>query len=400
MQPAQELEHAVLDRIDPDGVVALARALVDAGGENPGGAEERTVQVLEQAGRARGFEVRTDPATPGRPNVDVELVPGGPVGTGPGLLFPGHSDVVPAGPGWTREPFRSVVEDGRVYGRGGHRHEGWARGRAGGHGRPAPLRCRTARSRAAGLHRGRGGPGPGIRHLTRRGLGRGFRGCVVAEPTDLQTVVACRGDAYLELEVTGVPAHSGRPADGRNAIDAAARVLELVRADHDRRQQDLDPLLGAGTWNVGRIEGGRTTSMVAPSCRVSLDRRLMPDEDPHRIAADLVAAVDAAGITGDGISVDVEVTMAMPGFRTDLGHPLVTAVHGAVADLGGPASAGGWTAACDGSLIARDHGVPTVVMGPGGLNDQAHQIDEFVGVDELALAARAYALTALRLLGA
>ncbi len=279
MQAAQELEHAVLDLIDPDGVVALARALVDAGGESPGGAEERTAQVLEQAGR-------------------------------------------------------------------------------------------------------------------------GFRGCVVAEPADLRTVVACRGDAYLELEVTGVPAHSGRPADGRNAIDAAARVLELVRADHDRRQQDLDPLLGTGSWNVGRIEGGRTTSMVAPSCRVWLDRRLMPDEDPHRLAADLVAAVDAAGITGDGISVDVEVTMAMPGFRTDLGHPLVTAVRGAVADLGGPASVGGWTADCDGGFIARDHGVPTVVMGPGGLNDQAHQIDESVGVDELVLAARAYALTALRLLGA
>lgn len=400
MQTARQVEHAVLDLINPDEVVALTRALVDAGGENPGGTEERTVQVLERAGRIRGLEVRTDPAAPGRPNVDVELAAGGPVGDGPGLLFLGHSDVVPAGPGWTREPFRSVVEDGRVYGRGATDMKGGlaavlvamdALRRSGAELRgPVRLAC-TVDEEDLGL---------GIRHLTRRGLGRGFRGCVVAEPTDLQTVVGCRGDAYLELEVTGVPAHSGRPADGRNAIDAAARVLELVRADHDRRQQNLDPLLGAGTWNVGRIEGGRTTSMVAPSCRVWLDRRLMPDEDPHRLAADLVAAVDAGGITGDGISVDVEVTMAMPGFRTDLGHPLVTAVHGAVADLGGPASVGGWSAACDGGFIARDHGVPTVVMGPGGLNDQAHQVDESVGVDELVLAARAYALTALRLLGA
>ena len=57
--------------------------------------------------------------------------------------------------------------------------------------------------------------------------------------------------------------------------------------------------------------------MVAPSCRVWLDRRFMPDEDPHRLAADLVADVDAGGITGDGISVDVEVTMAMPSAAPD-----------------------------------------------------------------------------------
>ncbi|MFI7483158.1 M20 family metallopeptidase [Kocuria sp. M1R5S2] len=400
MQTAQELEHAVLGLVDPDEVVALTRALVDAGGENPGGTEERTAQVLQEAGAARGLAVRSDPAAPGRPNVDVELAPGGPVGDGPGLLFLGHSDVVPAGPGWSREPFRSVVEDGRLYGRGATDMKGGlaavlvamdALRRAGAElDGPVRLAC-TVDEEDLGI---------GIRHLTRRGLGRAFRGCVVAEPTDLETVVACRGDAYLELEVTGVPAHSGRPADGRNAVDAAARVLELVRADHARRQQDLDPLLGAGTWNVGRIEGGRTASMVAPSCRVWLDRRLMPGEDAHQLAEQLLADVDAAGITGDGISVGVEVTMAMPGFRTDVGHPLVTAVHGAVAGLGGPASVGGWTAACDGGFIAQDHGVPTVVMGPGGLNDQAHQVDESVGVDELVLAARAYALTALRLLGA
>ncbi|MFI7493884.1 M20 family metallopeptidase [Kocuria sp. M4R2S49] len=399
MQTAHELEHAVLGLVAPDEVVALTCALVDAGGENPGGTEERTVQVLERAGRARGLEVRTDPAAPGRPNVDVELVPGGPVGDGPGLLFLGHSDVVPAGPGWNREPFRSVVEDGRLYGRGSTDMKGGLAAvlvamdalRRSGAPLSGPVRlASTVDEEDLGL---------GIRHLTRQGLGRDFRACVVAEPTDLQTVVACRGDAYLELAVTGVPAHSGRPADGRNAIDAAARVLEIVRADHARRQRDLDPLLGAGSWNVGRIEGGRTPSMVAPSCRVWLDRRLMPGEDPHRLAAELLADVDAAGIPGDGISVDVEVTMAMPGFRTDLDHPLVTTVHGAVAELGGPASVGGWTAACDGGFIARDHGVPTVVMGPGGLNDQAHQVDESVGVDELVLAARAYALTALRLLG-
>ena len=37
-----------------------------------------------------------------------------------------------------------------------------------------------------------------------------------------------------------------------------------------------------------------------------------------------------------------------------------------------------------------------VVLGPGGLNDQAHQIDESVGLAELTTAARTFALLCLR----
>lgn len=391
-------EQAVLDLIDVADLVDLTRALVDAGGENPGGTEEQTVRVLEAAGTARGLVVTHDEVAAGRPNVDLELAPGGVVGDGPGLLFLGHSDVVPAGVGWTREPFRSVVDGGRVYGRGATDMKGGLAAAV-----VAMDALRRARVPLAGPVRlactvDEEETGIGIRRLTERGLGRDFAGCVVAEPTDLQTVVACRGDAYLELTVTGVPAHSGRPEDGRNAIDAASRLLALVRADHQAHARTRDPLLGAATWNVGRIEGGQATSTVAPECRLWIDRRLMPGEDPEQILAALLAAAEQDGIVGDGIAIEGTVTMSMPGFRTPQDHPLVTAVHGAVQDVGGPGDIGGWTAACDGGFIAQRFGVPTVVMGPGGLNDQAHQVDESVGVDELVLAARAYVLTALRTL--
>ena len=391
-------EQAVLDLIDTDELVDLTCALVNAAGENPGGTEEDTAHVLERAASERGVTARSDVVSPGRPNVDVDLPVGGPVADGPGLLFLGHSDVVPAGPGWMRAPYDAVVDGDRLYGRGATDMKGGL----------AAVLCAMDALRRSGVCLS--GPvrlsstvdeedlGLGIRQLTARGLGRAFLGCVVAEPTDLQTVIACRGDAYLEVEITGVPAHSGRPADGRNAIDAAAALLRLIRRDHEEHARRSDPLLGSPTWNVGKIEGGRATSMVAPSCHVWLDRRLMPGEDPERIVAELRAAVDRAGITGDGISLDVEITMSMPGFRTDREHELVTTVHDAVADAGGATSIGGWTAACDGGFIARDHGVPTVVMGPGGLNDQAHQVDESVSVEELSQAARAYTLTALRLL--
>ena len=387
-----DCERRVLAAIDAEEIAELTAALIAAPSENPGQTEERAVAVLADACVRAGLAVEQQPVAEGRANLTASLAGG----DRPGLLFLGHSDVVPAGPGWSADPYLARRDGDRIIGRGAADMKGGlaaivaamsALHRCGV--RPAGeirLAC-TVDEEDLGL---------GIRALAGGGLGAEFAGCVVAEPTDLDLVTACRGDSYLELRLTGVPAHSGRPADGRNAIDAATRVLELIRADQAELARSMDPLLGSGTWSVGRISGGRGTSIVAPDCTVWIDRRLMPDEDPQQIADRLAARAAEAGITSDGIGMSIEVTMEMPGFRTSAEDPLVRAVLAAAADLGEVPPVAGWTAACDGGFIARDLGVPTVVMGPGGLNDQAHQVDESVSVTELVEAAKRYALLALR----
>ena len=394
-QDLQLLEDKVLGLITEADLVALTTALVAAGGENPGGTEEATVQVLTEFGRAAGLDVATETVAEGRPNFTAVL----PGGSQPGMLFLGHSDVVPAGAGWDRPPFEPYIRDGRLFGRGSTDMKGGLAAvlialkalKDAGAGLPfnAAMAC-TVDEEDLGI---------GIRAYTASAAADpAFRysACVVAEPTDLETVIGCRGDSYIELKVTGKSAHSGRPADGRNAIDAAARILELVRYDHNLLQEDQDPLLGAGTWNIGLIQGGTGTSMVAAECTVSLDRRLMPDDDAQQILDRLLAQVREAGIDTDGISVSAEVTMEMPGFRTPEDHPLVSNSVAALADAGVDSAVRGWTAACDGGFVVRDLGVPAIVMGPGGLNDQAHQVNESVSIAEIVAAARAYALLCLR----
>lgn len=391
----QAVEQQVLDLISEDDLVALTTALVAAAGENPGGTEEATVEVLKSFSLGAGLEVSTQTVAPGRPNFTAVL----PGGAHPGLLFLGHSDVVPAGTGWERPPFEPYVRDGRLFGRGSTDMKG---------GLAAVLIALKALKDAGAELPGNAALactvdeedlGIGIRAYTPAALADpafSYSGCVVAEPTDLETVIGCRGDSYIELKVTGKSAHSGRPADGRNAIDAAAKILELVRADHARLQADQDALLGAGSWNIGLIRGGTGTSMVAAECTVSLDRRLMPDDDAQLILDRLRAQISEACIDTDGISVEAAVTMEMPGFRTPEDHPLVSNSVAALADAGVSSAVTGWTAACDGGFIARDLGVPSIVMGPGGLNDQAHQVNESVSIAELVAAARAYALMCLR----
>ena len=394
-----ETEARVLALISEENIVELTCALIAAAGENPGGTEDETVTVLQSACTEHGFLTTVTEVAPGRPNFTATLAGG----TGPGLMFLGHSDVVPAGEGWSSDPFVPVRVGDRLVGRGATDMKGGlaaivlalAAIKASGVvlAGPATLLC-TVDEEDLGL---------GIRSLVNTAPGGqigSWKACVVAEPTDLHTVIGCRGDAYIELTVQGKSAHSGRPADGRNAIIAATKIIALILADHARLQGNPDDLLGAGSWNVGRIEGGDGTSMVAADCRVWLDRRLMPNEDPHEIVRDLAAAVTAAGIDSEGISVTFEVTMEMPGFRTSAKEPIVAHTVAATALAGGGTSPiGGWSAACDGGFIDREFRIPTIVYGPGDLNHQAHQIDESVSITELVAAARAYTLLCLRVVG-
>ena len=83
-------------------------------------------------------------------------------------------------------------------------------------------------------------------------------------------------------EFEGVEAHSGiRPEDGRSAIAAAAKAIaemELGRLDEET------------TANIGLIDGGTATNVVAGSCRVEGEARSI---DEAKAAAATAALVDA-----------------------------------------------------------------------------------------------------------
>ena len=386
-------ERAVLDKIDEDQLVELTRSLLRAHGQNPPGEEATTVAVLAGAAAALGLEVREETVQEGRNNLGVTL----PGGDGPGLLLLGHTDVVPVGEGWTKDPFGAALSDGRIYGRGASDMKGGL------------AACLSAMSALRGS--GLSGPvelaalvdeeenGMGIRAYV-SSKPAAFLGCITAEPTDLQTIVGARGASYVRIEVHGTACHAGSPDDGANAIYGAAAVVAEIEKMHTELADRPHPLLGPATWSVGRIRGGSSGSTVPAECVVVADRRLLPAESAAAVVDELRARVDALPLTDRGLTVEMSVPMEMPAFETPEDSPLARAAVAAVADAGGPAlPPGGWTAACDGGFVASDLGVPVVVVGPGSVAEQAHRPDESVAVEELIVAARAYALTALRLLG-
>ncbi|MGO2519936.1 MAG: M20 family metallopeptidase [Microbacterium sp.] len=390
------LEERVLARIDREVLTRLTEDLVRAGSENPGGTEEAAVQVFAAALRDAGAEVTIDPVEPGRPNLRAHVGADGGEG---GILFLGHSDVVPAGTGWTGDPFVPRRDGDDLIGRGTTDMKGGlaaiavALAAVHAEAREVPITVLCTVDEEADAR--------GIRHhiasapQTRHAL------CVVAEPTSMTTITGCRGAANFAVELRGHSAHAGRPSDGASAILAAADLIAVIEEDHARLVTQPHPVLGAPTWNIGTIEGGHGTSIVADRCTLTIDRRTLPDEDPESILALVLEEtrerIQRSGRPGvDLIEVIGTVEMTMPGFTIDPASPVVRQIQAAVVDAGGSGATDIWTASCEGGFICRHHAIDAVVLGPGDLPGQAHQPDERVSISELVRAARAYALLALR----
>jgi succinyl-diaminopimelate desuccinylase len=99
-----------------------------------------------------------------------------------------------------------------------------------------------------------------------------------------------------------------------------------------------------------------------------------------------------------GVALTLTVIEDRPATETAHDEAVVQAVAAAhEAVTGEKARYGGVPGTTDGTILWRDAGIPVVVYGPGG-KWIAHQVDEYVEVDDLVTAADVYAEAALRFL--
>ena len=373
------------EHVDTAAVVAATQALVRVDTRNPPGDEVRVVATCRDLLAPLGAEVEVIEPMPGRASVVAALPRTGK----PVLVVNGHLDVVPISAGdWTVDPFGAEVADGRVWGRGTADMKG---------GIAAAIEAvstlgRSGREPAWDLvfhlvaDEERGGRW-GTQVLVERGLCEGVAACLVPEPTDLDVCVAERGLLVAYLTTLGRPAHGSAPRQGVSAVETAAKVvLALHAADFG---DDTHPLLGRPTANIGEISGGSGHNTVAESCRVTVDRRLLPGATLESTLAEVEAKVRAVGDPDLRYEIDVEVFGEAS--ELDAGHPFAALVGRCVAEAAGrQPQVIGMPFTTDARFVRNDAGVPAVVCGPGGIA-QAHVHDEWVAVDRLVDAAAAFA---------
>jgi acetylornithine deacetylase/succinyl-diaminopimelate desuccinylase len=304
------------------------------------------------------------------------------------LGFNSHLDVVPAGPGWSGDPFSLREANGRLIGRGACDAKGCV-----------AAMVEAARLLIDGRHawRGRltivfvadeevGSTGAKAFVASGHHLDR----VVVGEPTRLITVSAHKGCLRPHLRVSGRSAHSGTPDLGENAILKARRLIELFVAEDRRLRTKVHPLVGPASLSVTRIQGGDADNVIPAACDVVIDRRILPGEQVEEVDAEIRALLGRASAGEHGVHTEILRYSSNAGpSETPNDDPIVQAslvacrAHG-VAEPG----PGGFLGGCDLVHFQRA-GIRGVVLGPGSL-EQAHQPDEYVATSDLVRASLIY----------
>jgi len=363
---------------------------------------ERTAELI----KAFGFEAEKHPVPEAEvrgygmesiTNLIVRRQYGG-KGEGKTIALNAHGDVVPPGEGWTKDPYGGDIVDGKIYGRAS-----------------AVSKCDFASftfavralealgaplKGAIELHftydeefGGEMGPG----WLLKNGLTK--PDLLIAAGFSYEVVTAHNGCLQMEVTVHGKMAHAAIPDTGVDALQGAVHILNALYAQNALYQQVTSKVEGIKHpyLNVGRIEGGTNTNVVPGKVIFKLDRRMIPEENPAEVEANIRQVIADAAAGRKGITVDIKRLLLANSMRPLPGNkPLVEAIqkHGE-ALFGQKIPAMGTPLYTDVRLYA-EAGIPGVIYGAGPrtvLESHAKRADERLELEDLRRATKVIART-------
>jgi len=382
----------------------LVRVPTDTPPGNNAPHAERTAALLEDF----GFEVEKHPV----PAQDVKdyglesltnLVVRRHYGPGPVIALNAHGDVVPPGDGWTHDPYGANIVNGKLYGRASAVSKSDF----------ATYTFAVRALEALGLPL-RGGIellftydeefggelGPGW--LLAKKISR--PDVLIAAGFSYQVITAHNGCLQMEITVHGKMAHAAIPGTGVDALQGANTILTALYAQNRRYQSVTSQVEGITHpyLNVGRIEGGTNTNVVPGKVVFKLDRRMIPEENPVEVEAEVRRVIAEAAASVPGITVTIKRLLMAHSWKPDKRNAaLVQALqkHGA-AVFGEPIPTSGTPLYTDVRLFSAA-GVPAAIYGAGPrtvLESNAKRADEHLVLEDLRRATKVVARTLLELL--
>ncbi len=318
-------------------------------------------------------------------------------GPGPVIALNAHGDVVPPGEGWTQDPFGAAIVDGWMYGRGVAVSKSDFATYA-----FALLALKESGAALSGtveLHltydeESGGEIGPAW--LLAQGIskpdyaiGAGFSYAVIE---------AHNGCLHLEIEVTGRSAHAAKPWTGVDALEAANHILGALYSWRRGLASRVSavPGIGAPQMTVGLISGGINTNVVPDRIAFRLDRRMVPEENPADVEAELRGVIEGAARAFPAARIAIRRILLAAPLKPLMGAEKLTAAltrHASVV-FGETIGASGVPLYTDARHYA-EAGVPVVLYGAGPRSIEeanAHRADERLPLQDLHRATEVVAL--------
>jgi len=307
-----------------------------------------------------------------------------------GICFAGHSDVVPVdNQPWSSEPFVLTSQSGRYYGRGSADMKGYlacvlslvpefiAATRL-----PdaLPLHIAVSYDEEIGC--------VGIRSLIEKLANQKNKpiACIVGEPTMMNIATAHKGKNSWKCGVHGVAAHSSNPQLGVNAIEYASEMVTFL-TQNGRKWRETENNAHYSppfsTIQVGTIKGGTAVNVVPDYCEFEFEVRPLPsasinllletfDTFIHKKLIPEMQQVDKSS----GINLIEKINY--PGL---IDNPSLDDIKKLCSKALGESKFSSLAFGTEAGLF-QQAGIPTVVCGPGSIN-QAHKADEYVTEQQL-----------------
>ncbi|MBT5874237.1 MAG: acetylornithine deacetylase/succinyl-diaminopimelate desuccinylase family protein [Candidatus Latescibacteria bacterium] len=337
-------------------------------------------------------------------------------GAGPAVHLNGHTDVVPAGEGWTVDPFGGTVKDGRVYGRGACDMKG---GIASALFAAAALRDSGVDLFGAlefsGTVDEESGGFAGMAHLAEEGFITPEKTACVIIPEPLNVDRIClghRGVYWFEIETLGRIAHGSMPFLGSNAIDMMGSLIDRIdrslRPELARRHTSMPvepPGARQATLNINGIFGGQPqhgvgSPCVADRCAAVFDRRFLIEEPIADVKFEINAILDEMRSADPDFQAELKELMVVEPVETARDADVVLAATGAIQDvLNTPASYIASPGTYDHKHVVNIGGVSQCIAYGPGMLDLAHQPDEYCEIEHMVQSSKVIALSIMRLSG-
>ena len=423
---------AEVDRLAPELLDAVQRAvrIASVNPKYPGqsyddlvGRESEVAKLVAEVYGQAGAEVDIFAIEEGRDNA-VGVVRG--AGGGRSLVYNGHIDVVPPGDpaSWTNDPYSGISDGGRILGRGATDMKAGVLAQA-----YAAVALARAGVRLAGDLTLAAVVGEEVGDHecgTTATIKRGYVGdaAVVSEPSGppypLAIVPVTPGFLWFSVTVAGKAAHAGFRGETRhptiygaelgvNAIDKGFLIYQALNAlELEWAETKRHPLFPNGKFGMlpgfihGSPHGIEAPFFLAESVHIEYAAMFHPGDDVATTKAAIERQIELASELDPWLREHrpvVEWKLEWEPYVLDPEHEILPALarsHERAAlgsRLEGPARQQGFGGVCD-STWYEAAGIPSVIYGPGDLR-LAHAGDEYVEIDEVVTACKAFALLAM-----